>query len=79
MWNEGVIQVPLKSGGKVNVRYWVKHFENPSEWGIEGGRISKLCLKVGTKDICSYDRGWDIEPESEEAFFAYAILMHEYN
>lgn len=79
MWSEGAIQVPLSSGEKASVRYWVKHYDEPSEWGIDGGRISKLCLKVGTRDICSYDRGWDIEPTSEEARLAFAILMHEYN
>lgn len=79
MWDEGYITVPQKSGEDVRIDYWVKHYEEPSEWGIEGGRISKLCLKVGAKDICSYDRGWDIKPESEEARFAFEILMHEYN
>lgn len=79
MWSNGVIQVPLSSGKKVNVKYWVKHYDHPSEWGIEGGRISKLCLKVGTRDICSYDRGWDLRPESEEALLAFSILTDKYN
>lgn len=79
MWSEGAIQVTNDKGEKTNVRYCVKHFEEPSEWGIDGGRISKLNLKVGTRDIANYDRGWDVEPESYEARFAFAILMHEYN
>lgn len=79
MWSEGVIQVTDESGRKSNVRYSVKHFEEPSEWGIDGGRISKLNLKVGTDDIANYDRGWDVLPESYEAQFAFAILMNEYN
>ena len=79
MWSEGLIQVPLKSGEKVNVRYWVKHFENPSEWGIDEGRISKLNLKIDGRDICNYDRGWDVRPETQEALAAFSILMGKYN
>lgn len=79
MWSEGAILVPKEDGTKASVRYFVKHFDEPSEWGIEGGRISKLCLKAGDRDIASYDRGWDVRPESEEAQVAFAILMNEYN
>ena len=42
MWKEGAILI----GGK-GYRYWVKHYEEGSQFGIDGGRISKLTIKVG--------------------------------
>ena len=49
MWREGTIRIPdAKDKGKNTVcHYWVKHYEEPSEtYGINGGRISKLMIKV---------------------------------
>ena len=41
MWAEGSIKVHNSI-----FHYWVKHYEEPSEYyGIDGGRISKLMLK----------------------------------
>lgn len=57
-----------------------KHYEEPSEeYGIEGGRISKLFLKQDGAWVANYDRGWDMEPTTEAANPTFAILMHEYN
>ena len=47
--------------------------------GIDGGRISKLMIKVNGKITANYDRGWDVEPEDEATQMAYAILLHNYN
>lgn len=44
MWTEGTIKTPTSL-----VRYWVKYFEEGSEFGIEGGRISKLMIRRETK------------------------------
>lgn len=77
MWSEGIIACP-KTGGKY--KYWVKHFEEGSEFGIDGGRISKLTIrKVGeSRDLMNYDRGWDIKPEGE-VLAVYAIVLQKYN
>lgn len=48
-------------------------------FGIDGGRISKLALKIDGEWIATYDRGWDIKPTCPEAEMALAILMKEYN
>ena len=79
MWHQGVIGAPI--GGKmVACKYWVKAFEEASEeWGINGGRISKLSIKVNGEWTANYDRGWDIEPKDEATQIALAILMMEYN
>ena len=77
MWSEGIIACTT-TGNKY--KYWVKHYETGSEYGINGGKISKLTIrKVGeTRDLCHYDRGWDTDP-IEEVTTAYAIILQEYN
>ena len=77
MWSEGIIAC-LTTGNKY--KYWVKHFEDSSQFGIDGGKVSKLTIrKVGeTRDLCNYDRGWDIEP-TDEVKAVYDIIMQTYN
>ena len=81
MWKEGTIGVDALSEDKPTVicHYWMKYFEEGSEFGIDGGRISKLCITVDGETTLNYDRGWDIEPKDEATQKAYAILLHEYN
>ena len=74
MWKEGSIRV----NGEV-FHYWMKKYESGSQWGIEGGRISKLMLKRGSKIVCNYDRGWDIEPADENTRLATELLLHSEN
>lgn len=52
---------------------------NGSEWGIDGGRISKLEIKRGDEIICRYDRGWDIQPADENAQLAVESLIDANN
>lgn len=79
MWKQGVILVPNPDKSHTAVRYWAKVYETGSQFGIEGGRISKLMLKADNEIIYNYDRGLDIPPQSEVAEKALAILLHEYN
>ena len=82
MWKEGIIGIPTKDGEYKKVKYWVKHFDEPSEdYGINGGKISKLSLKMDGEWIANYDRGWDIEPaeDNEATQIAYCILLQNYN
>lgn len=75
MWAEGSIKIESSI-----FHYWVKHYEELSEdYGIDGGRISKLMLKRNGEITYNYDRGLDIEPVDEETEMALAILMKEYN
>ena len=58
----------------------MKHFDEPSEeYGIDGGRISKLAIKVNGRYTANYDRGWDMEPEDEATAISCQILMQQYN
>ena len=74
MWREGSIKV----NGEV-FHYWMKQYEGGSQWGIEGGRISKLMLKRSGEIVCNYDRGWDIEPADENTQLATELLLHSEN
>lgn len=62
MWEEGTLRINEK-----NLKYWVKHYDQPStDYGIDGGRISKMEIRLdGEAVLLNYDRGWDMEPETE--------------
>ena len=75
MWSEGSIKIENSI-----FHYWVKHYEEPSaDYGIDGGRISKLMLKRDGRVAYSYDRGLDTPLEDKETETALGILMKEYN
>ena len=74
MWKEGSLKVHDSV-----FHYWMKRYDEGSQFGIDGGRISKLMLKRNGKMVANYDRGWDIEPVDEGAALALGILMKEYN
>lgn len=79
MWSKGTIEVPQKNGSNITCKYFVKHYEEGSEWGINGGRISKLEIRTNGKITANYDRGWDIEPKDKATKLALSILLKEYN
>lgn len=74
MWKEG----SLKVYGSI-FHYWIKQYDEGSEWGIDGGRISKLMLKRNGEIVCNYDRGWDIKPADPDTQLALEILLHGEN
>lgn len=43
--------------------FCAKVFDEGSEYGINGGRVSKLGVKGRMMPIINYDRGWDLKPE----------------
>lgn len=64
----------LKKDGRLQIaggtfHFWVKRHEECSEFGIDGGRISKLTITYeGTgREVVNYDRGWDIKPKTKAA------------
>ena len=74
MWDEGNIKIQNSI-----IHYWVKHFDEPSIYGIQEGRISKLTLKQNGEFVANFDRGWDIEPTNADAETALALLLKQYN
>ena len=56
-------------------------FDEPSEYGIDNGRISKLYIVERTrtlKVVCNYVRGWDVKPSKEVKEF-YDKIIRKYN
>lgn len=70
MWKDGIINGYLFSA---------KVFEEPSEYGIDEGRISKLNISKTGEILCSYDRGWDILPKTEEVKAVYQDIVKRFN
>ncbi len=66
--------------GKINgYEYFIKHFDEGSQFGINGGRISKLAIRDQKgRWVVNYDRGWDIRP-SKEVKPIYDELIKKYN
>ena len=54
-------------------------YDEPSKFGINHGKISKLQLKQNGKIVANYDRGWDIHPTTKEAEMALCILLTRHN
>ena len=65
-------------GSILEYTFCIKHYERGSQYGIDGGRISKLEIRKGNKILANYDRGWDIEP-AEETKKAYAAILEKFN
>ena len=74
MWSKVTIEID-----GTEISYEVKHFEEGSDFGIEGGRISKLFCKAKGEIILHYERGWNKKPKTKLAAKAYEILKKKYN
>ena len=74
MWTEGTIRV-----GASLCHYWVKHYEEPSIYGYEEGRASKITLRRNAETVFNFDRGLDVPPTDAETETALAILLKQYN
>jgi hypothetical protein len=75
MWKEGMIKV-IVDNNVCWVFFEAKVFVEPSKYGICGGRISKLTLKIADITICNYDRGWGIAPTCDLAEKALKELLY---
>ena len=73
-WREGVIGINVTGETKV-ARYFIKTTEEETDYGIDGGKIIKLQIKIDGETVVDYERGWEVEPESEPAKIAYAICL----
>ncbi len=81
-WHEGTVGTPIGRKETKIAHYWVKTCEEADEiFGLDGGRIIKMQIKVDGQTVVNYDRGWDIKPDGndEAALIAYSICLKEYN
>ncbi|MEL6826619.1 MAG: hypothetical protein AAFN91_10265 [Pseudomonadota bacterium] len=58
-----------------NLTFSAKVFDRPSNYGIAAGRVSKLTIYDGQKEIANYQRGWDKKPMSLKAHRAVGEVM----
>ena len=79
-WMKGsyVDRGSIKIGTSV-FHYWVKHYGEPSIYGYEEGRASKIMLKRNGEIVFNFDRGLDVPPADRDTETALAILLKEYN
>ena len=78
MWSNGRI---FATQTKAGYEYWCKHYDEPSPFGIDGGKISKLtiCRLQDDKELYNYDRGLDFDILDEDGKAAYHIILTKYN
>ena len=77
----------LEREGGWRFAFEVKHFQEGSEFGIDGGRISKLMIcaertcSIWSACVVNYDRGWDITTaEYKKAVdAAYNAILKQFN
>lgn len=74
MWKSGTIELFGEE-----FRYDMKVFEIGSEFGINGGKISKLFIKRKGETVCCYDRGWEVYPIDEISQQIFEILIKAEN
>ena len=82
MWLKGTIGIPANKATEkeyIAVHYSIMVYDEPSKFGINHGKISKLELKQDGKIVANYDRGWDIRPTTKEAEIALCILLDQHN
>lgn len=74
MWDHGKTYV----NGTV-YEYWIKYYDEPSCFGIDGSRISKMEIrKEGDVVVLLYDRGWNVMPDDDGTELVFRFLMQEY-
>ena len=70
MWTSGIIG---------SYYYEAKVYDEPSRFGIDGGRISKLAIyNLVKKCCCQYDREWVIKPGNNEVKEIFLKIMEMY-
>ena len=64
----------FKRGTIGSYTFCAKVYDIGSQYGIDGGRVSKLEMRKAGQLVLNYDRGWDIGLEAEDKK-AYGKLM----
>ena len=74
MWTQGVINYNGKA-----YRYCVKHYEEPSIFGYEEGRASKIWISRDGIEVFNFDRGMDKEPVDADTEAVLQMLLDKFN
>lgn len=74
-WTSGMVSVD-----GMDFDFQIKHYPEPSVYGIDKGCISKMTIwKKGAGIVVNYDRGWDIIPQGETVMKAYRAILDRFN
>ena len=74
-WSLGTAE----AGGKT-YRVQIKWFDEPSQFGIKNGRVSKLFVAgAGEGTLIHYERGWGVRPRTAEAKAILKAVLKEFN
>ena len=74
MWTHGTINYNGSA-----YRYSVKHFEEPSEFGYNEGRASKIWIARDDIEVFNFDRGMDREPVDADTEAVLQMLLDKFN
>ena len=74
MWTCG----ELEYNGRV-YKYNVKHFEEPSIFGYEEGKASKIWIQREGIEVFNFDRGMDREPVDADTEAVLQMLLDKFN
>ncbi|MDO4571660.1 MAG: hypothetical protein Q4D38_14860 [Planctomycetia bacterium] len=56
------------------------HFDEPSRFGINEGRISKLGIRnTSCQTVAHYDRGWDLRPQTTATKALLRAILDKFN
>ena len=69
----------LKNGwvkGKISdFQFTALVFSEPSDHGINSGRVSKLFMTHDHKPVLNYDRRWEKEADEKKVFLSYLRVL----
>ena len=78
----GVIGIP-DAGEKtryISCRYEITCNKRRSrKYGLNGGKITQLTIRVNGVETASYDRHWIMKPKDEPSQMALCILLYSHN
>ena len=74
MWSQGV----LNFNGRA-YRYCVKHYEEPSIFGYNEGRASKIWISRDDIEVFNFDRGGDVPCADADTEAVLQMLLDKFN
>ena len=74
MWTQGTINYNRKA-----YRYSLKHFDEPSEFGYNEGRASKIWIERDGRTVFNFDRGMDIKAADRDTKAVLEMLLKKFN
>ena len=74
MWSQGI----STHNGKA-YRYSVKHYDEPSRFGYNEGRASKIWIQRDGIEVFNFDRGDDVPCADKDTEAVLQMLLDKYN